>query len=82
MFFRQIITSSGISFRAAGHMVPSKDDPDVEIESYDYETNTAYPANTVVWYNSAAYISVKDVADDADTPDINHDDWAFLAISF
>lgn len=28
MFFRQIITTSGNSFKAAGHMVPSGDDPD------------------------------------------------------
>lgn len=81
MFFRQIITSSGIAFRAAGHMVPSEDDPDVEIESYDYETNTAYPVNTVVWYNNTAYISVKDVPDDADTPDLAHDYWAWFTIS-
>ena len=82
MFFRQIISASGKAFKAAGHMIPSQEDPDVDVESYDYETNTAYPANTVIWYNNTGYISVKDVADDADTPDINHDDWAWFAINF
>lgn len=81
MFFRQLVTPSR-TFRVAGHMVPSLDDPDVEVESYDYEASTAYPANTVVWYNNTMYISIRDVPDDADTPDINHDDWGFLALNF
>ena len=81
MFFRQIITPYG-SFRAAGHMVTSEDDPDVEVESYEYEASTAYPANVIVWYNNSPYISVRDVPDDADTPDINHDDWGFILINF
>ena len=82
MFFRQIITSSGNGFKVAGHMVTSELDPDTEVESYEYETNTAYPANTIVWYNNTCYISVKDVPDDADTPDIAHDYWAWFALSF
>ena len=82
MFIRQAITSSGKSFNIAGHMVPSEDDPDVEVESYEYEANTAYPANTVVWYNNTCYISVKDVPDDADTPDIAYDYWGWLIMSF
>ena len=81
MFFRQMVTPCG-SFRLAGHMVASQDDPDVEVESYDYEASTAYPANVVVWYNNTMYISLRDVPDDADTPDINHDDWGFVAINF
>lgn len=82
MFFRQIISASGKAFKAAGHMVTSELDPDTETESYDYESNTAYPANTVIWYNNNCYISVKDVAANADTPDINHDDWAWFTINF
>ena len=80
MFFRQLITPSR-SFRIAGHMVTSEDDPDVEVESYDYEASTAYPANVVVWYNTM-YISVKDVPDDADTPDVDHEHWGFLTLNF
>lgn len=75
MFFRQIITTSGNSFRAAGHMVPSEDDPDVEIENYDYESSTAYSANT-------AYISVIDVPDTAGTPDTEPSLWAWFMINF
>lgn len=82
MFFRQIITESGNAFKAAGHMVPSQDDPDVEVESYDYETNTEYPANTVVWYNNTAYISTRTVPDTADTPDKAPSYWAWFVISF
>lgn len=81
MFFRQLITP-GRSFTLAGHMVTSEDDPDIEVESYDYEASTAYPANVVVWYNNSMYISVKDVPDDADTPDVDHDHWGFLALNF
>ena len=81
MFFRQLVTPSG-SFRVAGHMVASQDDPDVEVESYDYEASTAYPANVVVWYNNSPYISLKAVPDDADTPDTAHDYWGFVAINF
>ena len=81
MFFRQIITDSGKSFRAAGHMVPSGDDPDVEIESYDYESSTAYPANTVVWYSGTAYISVTDVPDTAGTPDTEPSLWAWFVVN-
>lgn len=81
MFFRQMVTPSG-SFRLAGHMVASQDDPDVEVESYEYEASTAYPANVVIWYNNTMYISVRDVPDDADTPDINHDDWGFVALNY
>ena len=81
MFFRQFVTPSR-TFRVAGHMVASQDDPDVEVESYDYEASTAYPANVVVWYNNTMYISLRDVPDDADTPDTNHDDWGFVLINF
>ena len=81
MFFRQIVTPGGI-FRVAGHMVTSELDPDEEVESYDYEPSTAYPANVVIWYNSTPYISLKAVPDDADTPDIAHEYWGFLAINF
>lgn len=81
MFFRQIITTSGNSFKAAGHMVPSGDDPDVEVESYDYESSTAYPANTVVWYNGSAYISVTDVPVTAGTPDTEPSLWAWFVVN-
>ena len=81
MFFRQILTPCG-NLRLAGHMVTSELDPDEEVESYDYEASTAYPANVVVRYNNSSYISLRDVPDDADTPDINHDDWGFVLINF
>lgn len=81
MFFRQLVTPCK-TFRLAGHMVTSELDPDEEVESYDYESSTAYPANVVVWYNNTMYISVKDVPDDADTPDVAHDYWGFLALNF
>ena len=37
--------------------------------SYEWEADTAYPFNTVVWYNNTPYISVRNVPDNAGTPD-------------
>ena len=81
MFFRQLVTPSG-SFRLAGHMVAIEDDPDVEVESFEYKASTAYPPNVVVWYNNSPYISLKDVPADADTPNIAHEYWGFASINF
>ena len=80
MFYRQIIPVTA-GMRAAGHMVTSELDPDTEVESYDWEENTAYDANTVVWYNGAAYVSIRNVPDNAGSPDTEPDFWGWLIIN-
>ena len=75
-FYRQCIplTKDGVKF--AGHMVTNEDES--QSESYEWESGVAYPANTAVWYNNASYISVRNVPDNASTPDEEPGFWAFL----
>ena len=77
MFFRQIVPLNA-AMKMAGHMVPSEDDPAVEVESHEFENGVAYPANTVVWYNNMPYVSVRNVPDNAGTPDTEPDFWGWL----
>lgn len=81
MFYRQIIPVT-VGMKVAGHMVTSELDPDTEVESYDWEEHTAYDANTVVFYNDTLYVSVRNVPDNAGSPDTEPDFWGWLAINF
>ena len=80
MFYRQIIPVTA-GMKVAGHMVTSEDDPDTEVESYEWEQNTAYDANTIVFYNNSPYVSVRNVPDNAGSPDTEPDFWAWITIS-
>ena len=82
MFFRQIVPINAAT-RVACHMAPSDLDPDTEVESTDWESSTAYPKNTIVWYNGTPYISLKDLPDDAGNPvEADPDCWGWVLISF
>lgn len=80
MFFRQLVPLKN-AMKVACHMTASEDDPDVEVESTEWEENTAYPVNTIVWYNGTAYVSVHPVPDNAESPDKEPDFWGWLMIN-
>ena len=80
MYFKQVVPIVKAT-RVACHMEPSQDDPDVEVESMDWEQNTAYPINTIVWYNNTPYISIHPVPDNASSPDEEPDFWGIAILS-
>ena len=49
--------------------------------SYEWESGTAYPYNTVVWYNNVPYISIRNVPDNAGSPDEEPGFWGILSIT-
>ena len=75
-FYRQIIPLTDKGVRFAAHMETGEDES--QVESLEWESGVAYPKNTGVWYNNTPYISIRNVPDNAGSPDEEPDFWAFL----
>lgn len=49
--------------------------------SWNWESGTAYPFNTVIWYDNIPFVSIRNVPADAGNPKEEPGFWAYLSMT-